>query len=88
VENAIKHGLDPQANGGHIALGARVESGNLVVSVVDDGRGLPEEVGDGVGLSNIRDRLRALFGDSARVDLQQNPPHGVQARIMVPYVRA
>ena len=87
VENAITHGLEPQAEGGHLMLRAHVADGKLVVSVVDNGRGLPEEIGDGVGLSNIRDRLRVLYGDAARIDLQQGLPSGVHARISVPYVQ-
>jgi sensor histidine kinase YesM len=85
VENAIKHGLEPEADGGHVAIRAGVQDGRLVVGVVDNGRGLGEDVGDGVGLSNIRDRLRALFGDAARIDLQEVLPRGVEARITLPY---
>src|SRR2546423_1462423 len=66
----------------------QLKKSNRVFTVVDMGRGLPDDIGDGVGLSNIRDRLRALLGDAARIDLEQNVPHGVQARISVPYVYA
>lgn len=88
VENAVKHGVEPRAEGGRVEVSAQAQGDKLVVAVSDNGRGLPEEVGDGVGLTNIRDRLRALFGDAARIDLEQRPPHGVEARISVPYAYA
>jgi len=40
--------------------------------------------GGGVGLSNIRERLHALYGDDARLTLEENAPHGVVASIEVP----
>ncbi|MCX7175272.1 MAG: histidine kinase [Proteobacteria bacterium] len=87
VENAIKHGLEPLREGGRIDIVAKVEDGQLVVSVRDNGRGLStgtDTVGGGVGLSNIRERLAALFGGSATMTLMEHQPRGVVARIAVP----
>ncbi len=86
VENAIKHGLEPQREGGSIEIVAKVVGTQLVVSVADSGRGLvatSETVG-GVGLTNIRERLAALYGDAARLTLEERPERGVLATITMP----
>jgi LytS/YehU family sensor histidine kinase len=53
------------------------------VSVVDTGEGILPKKGTGVGLSNIRERLKTLYGNSARLTLQENAPHGVMAAIEI-----
>ena len=60
VENAIKHGLEPKIDGGEIRVAAREEAGLVVVEVVDTGVGFAATTGGGVGLANIRGRLRLL----------------------------
>ena len=85
VENAIKHGLEPQREGGtvhHHRAGRR--TGACGSSVSDTGRGFGETVGAGVGLANIRERLRALYGETAKLTLESNSPSGVIATIEVP----
>ncbi|HEY9109353.1 MAG TPA: histidine kinase, partial [Roseateles sp.] len=52
VENAIAHGIEPQINGGHVDIRARLDAGRLVLSVTDDGPGLAPGWTEGVGLSN------------------------------------
>ena len=84
VENAIKHGLEPQAEGGEVRVEARRLGTRIVVSVVDTGHGLAGKIGQGVGLTNLRERLRALYGDQARFTLEENPPRGVRATIELP----
>jgi Histidine kinase/Histidine kinase-, DNA gyrase B-, and HSP90-like ATPase len=91
VENAIKHGLEPQREGGRIdvvvsrvftAAGDRIR-----VAVKDTGRGLtdaPVQAGGGVGLSNIRERLIAIYGDQGKLTLESNEPKGVIATIEMP----
>lgn len=93
VENAIKHGLEPQREGGRIDVSAeKIGEGanaNIRLIVKDTGRGLdnmPTQSGSGVGLANIRERLHALFGDQARLTLESNVPNGVVATIDVPAV--
>ncbi|TRZ64038.1 MAG: hypothetical protein D4S02_11410 [Rhodocyclaceae bacterium] len=91
VENAIKHGLEPLREGGRIDIAAKVEGGRLVVNVRDNGKGLStgaDTVGGGVGLSNIRERLAALFGGSATMTLVENHPRGVVATIELPAAAA
>ncbi|HET6263286.1 MAG TPA: histidine kinase, partial [Usitatibacter sp.] len=84
VENAIKHGLEPQREGGRVTITASVEDGRLRLKVADTGRGFGETVGAGVGLANIRERLAALYGGVAHLTLEANEPRGVVATIEVP----
>jgi len=84
VENAIKHGLEPQREGGAVHITAVREGERLRLSVADTGRGFSDAPGAGVGLANIRERLAALYGDAARLTLEANSPRGVVATIEVP----
>jgi sensor histidine kinase YesM len=83
VENAIKHGVGP-VGGGRIVLRARRLAGRLRVEVEDDGRGLEGAMGAGVGLTNMRERLRTLHGEAARLEIEARAPRGVLAAIEVP----
>ncbi|HUH92917.1 MAG TPA: histidine kinase [Casimicrobiaceae bacterium] len=85
VENAIIHGVEPQAAGGTVRLEAHREANRLSVSVADDGRGLGGGIGNGVGLSNLRGRLAALYADQARFRLEELTPHGARATVELPY---
>jgi len=84
VENAVKHGVDPCCDAGCIVIRAREAEGQLRVSVADTGEGIRPTNGGGVGLANIRERLKALYGSSARLVLEENAPRGVVASIEVP----
>jgi sensor histidine kinase YesM len=84
VENAIKHGVDPCCDAGTITIRAREDAGRLRVSVADTGEGVKPKTGGGVGLTNIRERLKALYGSSAKLVLEENAPRGVVASIEVP----
>jgi len=68
VENAVRHGLADRPEGGRIALGARLERGQLVLTVDDDGTGALAGEGTGIGVSSVRERLRVLYGDAASVE--------------------
>ena len=67
VENAIKHGLEPQVSGGEIVISARRDGATLVLSVRDTGAGpdAPQAAGTHFGLQHVRDRLAALYGSDA-----------------------
>lgn len=69
VENAVRHGIDPSESGGRIELGARSGGARVRVWVEDSGVGLDETAQPGFGLSQLRERLVAYFGDSARLEL-------------------
>jgi hypothetical protein len=87
VENAIIHGLEPKVDGGHITISA-VQAGDMLeLSVRDTGLGLDApsaKAGTHVGVANTRDRLYALFGARASLDLEPNLPQGVNARLILP----
>lgn len=85
AENAIKHGLEPKPGGGTIWVRARVNDGQLEVTVADDGRGFnAESSGTGIGLKNVRERLRLIYEDKARLIVAPNFPQGVTATLLVP----
>lgn len=89
VENAIKHGLEPKPGGGTVWILARQvahgENSAVAVTVADDGRGFTAEGGGtGVGLRNVRERLRLAYGNAASFSIVANFPNGVAATITVP----
>jgi signal transduction histidine kinase len=83
VENAIRHGIDPNIDGGRIDVGGRLDdtAGKLVLWVHDTGKGMSETAQPGTGLSNLRTRLHAFYGDGARVDLHEVEPHGLRVEL-------
>jgi sensor histidine kinase YesM len=87
VENAIKHGLEPKAEGGRLLVKAEIRHGKLCVTVADTGLGFGKAAtaGTGVGLANIRERLQLLYGDKAGVAITENQPSGTVVTITVPY---
>jgi sensor histidine kinase YesM len=84
VENAVEHGIEPLAEGGNIELTARRDGQALLLTVIDTGRGLEGEIGQGVGLGNLRQRLRALHGERGRFTLASATPRGAVATIEIP----
>ncbi|QJR16785.1 sensor histidine kinase [Usitatibacter palustris] len=84
VENAVKHGVDPCCDAGSISVRVHEEGDRLRVSVADSGEGISLKKGTGVGLSNIRERLKTLYGADARLVLEENKPHGVIATLDLP----
>lgn len=84
VENAIKHGLEPVRDGGHIHLSVQERDGRLRVVVADTGRGVAESPAEGLGLANIRERLAALYGAEGRLTLEANHPCGAIATLEIP----
>ncbi len=87
VENAIKHGLEPKAEGGSLKLKAEIVHGKLQVTVADTGLGFGKAAtaGTGVGLANIRERLQLLYGPRATLTVTENHPSGTVVTITVPY---
>ncbi|HET7203384.1 MAG TPA: histidine kinase [Steroidobacteraceae bacterium] len=85
VENAVRHGIDPGEEGGHIDVQARILSGRCCVRVTDTGVGLAGAgSGLGTGLSTLRERLRLAFDGDAHLALGELEPHGVSAEVDFP----
>jgi signal transduction histidine kinase len=80
VENAVRHGIDPCVDAGRIEVGARAEGEGVVLWVQDSGVGMAHTPGEGVGLSNLRQRLGA-FDPKAALELCELQPQGVRAEI-------
>src|SRR5215468_9406422 len=85
VENAIKHGLEPRATGGKVEIGAEIADGQLAVHVLDNGVGFAPKSDGGVGLANIRERLKVLYQSRAELIISVPPTGGTLATIKVPY---
>ena len=85
VENAIKHGLEPRPEGGRLEIGAEIVDGQLAVHVLDNGVGFMPKAEAGVGLANVRERLKALYDGRAELIISVPPAGGTCATIKVPY---
>jgi two-component system LytT family sensor kinase len=87
VENALKHGIG--AAGGHISIRAECRGSRLRLECADDGAGLPSDVDlsrtDGIGLSNLRQRLDALYGDRGSFTIRSRTGRGTVAVIEIPF---
>ena len=85
VENAIKHGLEPKPEGGRLEIGAEIVDGQLAVHVQDNGVGFMPKAEGGVGLANVRERLKALYNGRAELIIGVPPAGGTCATIKLPY---
>lgn len=84
VENALKHGLQPLPEGGRIEIDAQATPAGLQLRVRDTGRGMGQAIGHGMGLANLRGRLRALYGAQASLSLRLAEPSGLCAVLTLP----
>jgi len=89
VENSIKHGLARKVGGGRITIKATLREGHTVIEVHDDGLGMTEErlehaLGGGIGLSNVNERLRTIYGAGCGLKLTSVPGAGTCASVEIP----
>jgi two-component system LytT family sensor kinase len=93
VENSIKHGLASKVEGGSIYLRSRLTSRHVIVEVEDDGVGMggsKREAGldvptrSGIGMANIAERMKVLYGDTARMTVDSQPGKGTLVRLRLP----
>jgi two-component system LytT family sensor kinase len=91
VENAIRHGIGPKIEGGTITLRSHRKNGRLAVEVIDDGMGFPDsrrpEVSEsGIGIRNVRERLKALYGQEFSFAIDSASGQGTAIRLEIPEV--
>jgi sensor histidine kinase YesM len=93
VENSIKHGLGGKVEGGAIRIHAHRTESRLHVAVEDDGVGIPEAklatlLDHGIGVANVNERLKVLFGNEYRMWVDSQPGRGTRIQIEVPVLEA
>lgn len=89
IENSIKHGLASKVDGGEIRLRAWLEDARLHIAVEDNGVGIPESklatlFESGIGVSNVNERLRVLFGARYHMSIDSTPGEGTRTLIEIP----
>jgi len=85
VENALKHGLGPKPGPGHLSIAVTVEEGLLRLRVEDDGMGLGgRRESQGVGLTNVAERLATLYQDRASVTMEARAGGGCRVTVVIP----
>jgi two-component system LytT family sensor kinase len=95
VENSIKHGIAAKVGGGRIVLRSRRENGRTIIEVEDNGMGMTsarldqvyrgaDDEGSGIGLRNVGERLRVIYGEQAGLQLTSEPGRGTVARLEIP----
>ncbi len=89
VENCIRHGVGPKVDGGTIRIRSSREDGRLRIEVRDNGVGIPSEklpevYEDGIGLSNVNERMKVLYGADYSFRIQSRPGEGTEVEIELP----
>ncbi len=89
IENSIKHGLGPKVEGGTIRIRSRIVRQRLQLTIEDDGVGIPESslqslLGQGIGVSNVNERLKVIFGEHYRMDVDSKAGEGTRFEIEIP----
>ncbi|MDD5543586.1 MAG: histidine kinase [Acidobacteriia bacterium] len=93
IENSIKHGISPKIDGGTVQIRAYRNDGHLIIQVSDDGVGMAlnhpqSERFGGIGIANVNERLRVVYGDDFQLQLQSEPGKGTVTQIRIPELEA
>lgn len=93
VENSIKHGLTHRLGEGRITIRTLRDGDHAIIDVIDNGAGIPPAdasrvKGTGIGLRNVNERLRVIYGANYQLQLDSVPGEGTCARIVIPEVSA
>jgi two-component system LytT family sensor kinase len=93
VENSIRHGLSPRLEGGEIRLRTLRLDGRLVIELVDNGVGfeeerIPEVYQSGIGISNVNERLKVLYGKDYKMKIESQKGRGTFIRIEIPELQS
>ena len=91
VENSIKHGLSQKLGEGRITIRSMRDADHAIIDVIDNGAGIPSGDasrirGTGIGLRNVNERLRVIYGANYQLQLDSVPGQGTCARIVIPEV--
>ena len=89
VENSIKHGLSPKIGEGRITLKSVRQNGHVIIDVIDNGVGVAaahveRAQAGGIGLRNVNERLRVIYGANYQLQLDSVPGEGTCARVVIP----
>ena len=89
IENSIKHGISSKIDGGTVTIRTALSNGRLSVEVEDDGVGIPEVelagiLNKGIGVSNVKERLKVLYNQDYRMLIDSQPGRGTRIEIEVP----
>ena len=89
IENSIKHGISRKIGGGQITIRTNLRNGHAVIEVQDDGLGMNEEglgraLAGGIGLSNVNERLRTIYGAGCQLKLTSVPDQGTSVSVEIP----
>jgi two-component system LytT family sensor kinase len=89
IENSIKHGIEPKLGEGTITIRASKTHQHVIIDVIDNGVGVgpggaSRVKGSGIGLRNVNERLRVIYGSNYQLQLDSVPGEGTCARIIIP----
>jgi two-component system LytT family sensor kinase len=92
VENSIKHGLSPKIGEGRVLIRSSRQNGHTTIDIIDNGVGVTNAQvdrtdltrGTGIGLQNVNERLRVIYGTNYQLQLDSVPGEGTCARIVIP----
>ena len=89
VENSIRHGLSSKVDGGTVRVRSRMAGQRLQILVEDDGVGIPEAklatlFEQGIGVNNVNERLKVLFGEDYKMWIESRPGEGTSTGIEIP----
>jgi two-component system LytT family sensor kinase len=93
VENSIKHGLARKVGSGTIIIRSWRDQARVMIEIEDDGMGfllerLQQPMASGIGLANVRERLRVIYGATYQLTMTSEPGKGTRARIEIPELMA
>jgi two-component system LytT family sensor kinase len=89
VENAIRHGIAASLNGGTVVIRAERKDGHMLLTIADDGAGMPEEkIGEaltrGIGVRNVNERLQVVYGHDHGLELKGRAGGGIEVQMAIP----
>ena len=84
VENSIKHGLEPKIEGGEVTLSVKRIDEKIAITIADTGLGFQDSKSNGIGLKNVGERVKQLYGDAGSLSIEDNLPCGTRITILIP----